>query len=202
MMLLQGSTITPLRAGRIDARVRVPAGTGACTLLLAEPADGGWKAELNGRGLKARTIDGWAQGYDVPPSGGEVTLTRGMLMRHTWLVVQGVAVLLVAVLALPGARADTLMPGGDRNRERRERRGRRARRGVRGVRGGHRAGVRHEPAPAAPSETPETPETAKPPRDEPAPASGTRPEPAPGALPAPRSPSEAAPEPVASEEQS
>ncbi|GAA0216032.1 glycosyltransferase [Actinomadura nitritigenes] len=204
MMLLQGSTITPLRAGKIDARVRIPAGTGARTLLLAEPADGGWKAELNGHGLRSRTVDGWAQGYDVPASGGEVTLARGMLMRHTWLVVQGAAVLLVAVLALPGARADTLVPGGDRNRERRERRGRRARRGVRG---GHRAGVRHEPAPAPPSETPET---AEPPRDEPAPASGALPAPASralpesasGTLPEPRSASEPAPEPVASEEQS
>ncbi|QKG25134.1 glycosyltransferase [Actinomadura verrucosospora] len=176
MMLLQGSTITPLPAGEIDARVRIPAGTGARTLLLAEPADGGWHARLNGHGLKSRTVDGWAQGYDIPTSGGEFTLTRGMGMRHAWLIVQGVALLLVAVLALPGAPADTFVPGGDRNRERRERRGRRAKRG------GHRARVRHEP----------------PAQKEPAPEPDAKPETEPEAEPV----GEPVPQPVASEEQS
>ncbi|WP_067804008.1 glycosyltransferase family 2 protein [Actinomadura formosensis] len=126
MMLLQGSTVTPLRAGRIDANVRIPPGQGKRTLLLAEPAGGGWKATLNGRNLGSHTVDGWAQGYDIPPAGGEFKLTRSMMMRHTWLVIQGIAVLLVVVLALPGAQPDTLMFTGDRERRRRgRRRGRR-----------------------------------------------------------------------------
>ncbi|MDL4814664.1 glycosyltransferase [Actinomadura opuntiae] len=184
MMLLQGSTITPLRAGKTDARVRIPAGTGARTLLLAEPSDGGWKAELNGRGLKSRTVDGWAQGYDIPASGGEFTLARGMRMRHAWVIVQGVAVLLVAVLALPGAQADALMASGERHRERRERR---EGRGRRAKRGGHRARVRHEPPPAAPAK--QEPAKEEPAKDEPA-------QDEPPKQPVP----EAGPEPVASEE--
>jgi GT2 family glycosyltransferase len=125
MMLLQGSTVTPLPAGRINARMQFPPGTGSRTLLLAEPADGGWRATLNGREAKGRTVDGWAQGYAIPASGGEFEMTRSMTMRHIWVVVQGIAVLVVAVLALPGAQSDTLMATGERARGRRGRRGRR-----------------------------------------------------------------------------
>ncbi|HEY8479585.1 MAG TPA: glycosyltransferase, partial [Spirillospora sp.] len=126
MMLLEGSTVTPLRAGRVDARARIPAGGGKRTLLLAEPADGGWRATLDGRELKGRTVDGWAQGYDIPASGGDFRLTRSMTMRHTWLVVQGLAVLVAAALALPGARTDHPAFTGERRRRRRRRgRGRR-----------------------------------------------------------------------------
>jgi hypothetical protein len=138
MLLLQGSTVTPLPAGRIDARVQIPPGTGKRTLLLAEPADDGWKATLNGRELKAHTVDGWAQGYDIPPTGGEFKLARSMAMRHTWVVIQGIAVLLVVVLALPGAQADNLMFSGDRERRRRGWRG-----GHRGRRRANHARVQH-----------------------------------------------------------
>ncbi|NKZ08354.1 glycosyltransferase family 2 protein [Actinomadura latina] len=137
MMLLQGSTVTPLPAGRINARVQIPPGTGKRTMLLAEPADDGWKATLNGRELKGHTVDRWAQGYDIPPAGGEFELTRSMTMRHTWIVIQGIAVLLVVVLALPGAQADNLMFSGDRERRPHGRRGGR-RDGRRGGRRGHR----------------------------------------------------------------
>ncbi|MBT2210689.1 glycosyltransferase [Actinomadura sp. NEAU-AAG7] len=131
LMLLDGASTTPLPAGRTDARVRVPPGGGSRTLLLAEPADGGWHATLDGRELKPRTVDGWAQGYDVPAAGGDFALTRGMTLRHTWVAVQGAAVLLVAVLALPGAQPGTLLPSGERARDRRARRGRRPGRGRR-----------------------------------------------------------------------
>ncbi|MEU8797147.1 glycosyltransferase [Spirillospora sp. NPDC048819] len=142
MMLLQGSTLTPLPAGRIGARVQIPPGTGTRTVLLAEPSDGGWRATLNGEDVKERTVDGWAQGYDIPAAGGEFRLTRSMTMRHTWLVVQGIAVLLVAALALPGAQAENLPFAGERER----RRGRRSRR-----RGNH-SRARHEAPPPEPVE--------------------------------------------------
>ena len=127
LMLLQGSTVTPLPAGRVNARVRIPPGTGKRTLLLAEAGDGGWRATLNGEEIRAgTTIDGWAHGFDIPPAGGEFKLTRSDKMRHTWIVVQGIAVLAVVILALPGARADTFRPigrpTGDRERGHRGRR--------------------------------------------------------------------------------
>ncbi|GAA4235798.1 glycosyltransferase [Actinomadura meridiana] len=148
MMLLQGATVTPLSSGRIDARVRIPAGTGTRTLLLAEPSDGGWNATLDGRDLKERTVDGWAQGYDIPAAGGEFELTRSMTTRHLWVAVQGIGVLLVAVLALPGARAETFRPatGKAKGEPRRGRRGRR--------RGSH-VRVQHEEPPPAMEPSPE-----------------------------------------------
>ncbi|MGP4021762.1 glycosyltransferase [Actinomadura sp. 3N407] len=142
MMLLQGATLTPLPAGRIDARVQIPPGTGTRAVLLAEPSDGGWRATLNGQDVKERTVDGWAQGYDIPAAGGQFQLTRSMTMRHMWLVVQGIAVLLVAALALPGAQAENLPFAGERER----RRGRRSRR-----RGSHTR-ARHETPPPEPVE--------------------------------------------------
>lgn len=143
MMLLDGPAVTPLPSGRIDARAQIPPGNDRRTLLLAEPADGGWRATLDGRELKGRTVDGWAQGYEIPASGGEFRLSRSMTMRHTWLVVQGVALLVVVALALPGARADALAFTGERERRRRRRRGRR--------RATH-ARVRHEPPAPEPVE--------------------------------------------------
>lgn len=102
LMLLDGRNVTPLPAGRTDAHVRIPPGNGTRTLLLAEPADGGWRATLDGRDLKGKTVDGWAQGYDIPASGGTFDLSRSMTLRHTWVALQAVAVLVVAALALPG----------------------------------------------------------------------------------------------------
>ncbi|SNT62053.1 Glycosyltransferase, GT2 family [Actinomadura meyerae] len=155
MMLLQGSTVTPLPAGRVNARVRIPPGTGKRTLLLAEAGDGGWRATLNGQEIRERhTVDGWAQGYDIPPSGGEFKLTRSDTMRHTWVVIQGIAVLAVIVLALPGAQTEGLTFGGDRERRHH---GRRARR--RGRRRAGRAHIKHEQPPEPPSEPPSGPVT-------------------------------------------
>ncbi|TMR05586.1 glycosyltransferase family 2 protein [Actinomadura soli] len=145
MMLLEGATVTPLPAGRIDARMQIPPGSGTRTLLLAEPSDGGWEATLNGDDLKERQVDGWAQGYDIPASGGEFQLSRSMTMRHTWLVIQGIAVLVVAVLALPGAQVDNLVFTGERER----------RRGRRGRRRGSHVRVQHEPPPPVEEPKPE-----------------------------------------------
>jgi GT2 family glycosyltransferase len=101
LMLLSGRTVTPLAADATDAKVRIPPGTAGRTLLLAEPADGGWHATIDGHPARARTLDGWAQAYDVPASGGAFTLHRGMLLRHLWVAAQGLALLVVALLALP-----------------------------------------------------------------------------------------------------
>jgi hypothetical protein len=143
LMLVQGAAVTPLPAGRIGASVHIPPGTGARTLLLAEPADGGWRATLNGAELPGRRMDGWAQAYDIPGGGGHFELRRDMRLRHLWVAVQGAAVLVVAVLALPGARAGAVtVPG----RSRRRQGGRRARRTSRPRRDGAPAA---QPAPAA-----------------------------------------------------
>jgi len=128
LLLIEGGRITPLPAGRVEAAVRIPPGGGSRTLLLAEPADGKWRATLDGARLPGRRVDGWALAYDIPPSGGRFELRRDMRLRHIWVTVQGGAVLVVAALALPGARASAFpAPGRARRRGRRARRGRNAR---------------------------------------------------------------------------
>ena len=162
LMLLDGRNTTPLNvdARAAEARVRIPPGTGRRTLLLAEPADGGWRASLDGRQVRSTTVDGWAQAYTIPPGGGEFVLSRGELLRHGWVTVQAVAVLLVAVLALPGARPDALDAAATRAGGRGRARGRRARAAAGGLArraaahaerrtGALRARIRHAPAAAA-----------------------------------------------------
>jgi GT2 family glycosyltransferase len=110
LMLLDGDQITPLTANPVTARVRIPPGPAHRTVLLAEPADGGWHAALDGAALHAKTADGWAQSWEVSPAGGQFTLTRGMLIRHIWLGLQAAALLVVIALALPGGRAEETGP--------------------------------------------------------------------------------------------
>ncbi|WP_119728683.1 glycosyltransferase family 2 protein [Thermomonospora amylolytica] len=126
LLLIDRGTVTPLAAGRVTASVDIPRGTGARTLLLAEPADDGWRATLDGRELTGRRFDGWALAYDVPAAGGRFELRRSERLRHVWVAVQGAAVLVVAALALPGAQAGGVL--GVPGRTRRRPGGRRARR--------------------------------------------------------------------------
>jgi hypothetical protein len=102
LMLVDGSAITALPVGATSARVRIPAGNAGRTLLLAEPADGGWHATFDGAEAKAKVVDGWAQAYEVPARGGEFLLSRGMLLRHLWVGLQALGFLMVVVLAMPG----------------------------------------------------------------------------------------------------
>jgi hypothetical protein len=125
LMLVDGQTVTALPVGEGATRVRVPPGADGRTLLLAEPADGGWHATINGAEAEARTVDGWAQGYAVPTGGGEFVLTRGTLLRHGWVLLQAAGVLVVGILALPGAQAEAgAMPTRRRRRGLRHRQAR------------------------------------------------------------------------------
>ena len=101
LMLVDGTKVTPLASGVRTARVTIPPGNPGRTLVLAEPADGGWRAP----GFHGKVVDGWAQGYDVPAAGGTFRLSHGETMRHTWLVIQGLALLVVVIMALPGGEA-------------------------------------------------------------------------------------------------
>ncbi|SEF97191.1 Glycosyltransferase, GT2 family [Thermomonospora echinospora] len=150
LLLVQGTTVTPLPAGRVAASVRIPPGTGTRTLLLAEPADGGWRATLDGTQIPGRRVDDWAQAYDVPAGGGHFELHRSMRLRHIWVTVQGAAFLVVAVLALPGARAGAItVPG----RTRRRPGARRARRAAKP------SEPRRDPSASQPTPTAEPPAT-------------------------------------------
>jgi GT2 family glycosyltransferase len=105
-VVAQDGTITSLSAQPVGmTAVSAPASGG--TLELAEPA-GGWTATLNGVALKplAAPVDGWAQGFTLPPGGGRLTITRNDMARAVSLIVELIALLAVCVLALPGKRAE------------------------------------------------------------------------------------------------
>ncbi len=99
-------TVAPVPSGRVEVHgAPVPAAGG--TLVLAEPADAGWHASLNGRALTplAGPVDGWAQGFNLPAGGGRLDLSRSMRGHQLSLWLEGLALAVVAVFALPSARA-------------------------------------------------------------------------------------------------
>ncbi|EFC86309.1 glycosyltransferase-like protein [Parafrankia sp. EUN1f] len=59
----------PTVAG-LAGTARLPAGTAGRRVVLAEPADPGWRATLDGRQLPAAVASGWAQAFDLPEGGG------------------------------------------------------------------------------------------------------------------------------------
>ena len=99
-------TVTTLTSQPVGMRA-VAAPVSGGTLVLAEPY-GGWAATLNGTALKslAAPVDGWAQGFVLPPGGGHLVITRSNTARDLSLILELVALLAVCVLALPGKRAD------------------------------------------------------------------------------------------------
>lgn len=100
-------TPTPVAAGPVDIHTTIPAGADGRTLRLADTAAEGWTATLDGEPLTPTTVDGWAQGFELPASGGTLDVTYDDPITHTaWLWAQGSLALVLVVLALPGRRRD------------------------------------------------------------------------------------------------
>ncbi|MCI0386430.1 family 2 glycosyl transferase, partial [Streptomyces sp. CNQ085] len=94
-------------AGPVKARTTVPAGPAGRVLRIADAADPGWRATLDGRPLKPVTLDGWAQGFELPARGGLLELAHETPVTHTvWVWAQGLLMLVVLVMALPGRRRE------------------------------------------------------------------------------------------------
>ncbi|HEY9370733.1 MAG TPA: family 2 glycosyl transferase, partial [Streptomyces sp.] len=100
-------TAQPVAAGPVDIHTTVPAGADGRILRLADTADEGWTATLDGRPLTRTTVDGWAQGFELPASGGKLDVTFDDPFTHTlWLWIQGFLAVVLVVMALPGRRRD------------------------------------------------------------------------------------------------
>ncbi|MEV5509614.1 glycosyltransferase [Streptomyces orinoci] len=97
----------PVAAGPVNARTTIPDGPQGRVLRLADRAAPGWQASLNGHALKRTTVDGWAQGFQLPAGGGKLSLSYQDSAAHTaWLWAQGLLALVLVVLALPGRRRE------------------------------------------------------------------------------------------------
>jgi GT2 family glycosyltransferase len=98
---------TPVAAGPVDIHTTIPSGATGRVLRLADSAAAGWTATLDGKPLTRTTVDGWAQGFELPSSGGKLDVTYDDPIGHTaWLWTQGALALVLVVLALPGRRRD------------------------------------------------------------------------------------------------
>ncbi|MFF7633753.1 glycosyltransferase [Kitasatospora sp. NPDC008050] len=96
----------PVPSGTETITTTIPAGPAGRVLRLAEQADPGWQASLNGSKLTPVTVDGWAQGFQLPAGGGKLTVDRDTPLLHTgWIALQLLLGLTLLVLALPGRRS-------------------------------------------------------------------------------------------------
>jgi GT2 family glycosyltransferase len=106
-IVTKGGRPRPVAAGPVDIHTTVPAGGTGRVLRLADAAAEGWTATLDGRPLTPTTVDGWAQGFELPASGGKLDVTYDDPVGHTaWLWLQGALAVVLVVLALPGRRRD------------------------------------------------------------------------------------------------
>jgi hypothetical protein len=100
-------TAQPVAAGAVEIHTTVPSGSGSRVLRLADAAADGWTATLDGKPLTRTTVDGWAQGFELPSGGGRLDVTYDAPVTHTaWLWAQGLLAVVLVVLALPGRRRD------------------------------------------------------------------------------------------------
>ncbi|MCL8016393.1 glycosyltransferase [Streptomyces sp. AS02] len=97
----------PVAAGPVEIHTTIPGGAEGRVLRLADSAGDGWTATLDGRPLTPTTVDGWAQGFELPSGGGRLDVTYDDPIGHTaWLWAQGFLALVLVVMALPGRRRD------------------------------------------------------------------------------------------------
>ena len=92
-------------------------------------------------------MNGWAQGFVLPPGGGQLSITRNNLARVLSLSLELIATLAICLLALPGKRADPVQEAKAlaalreaRNGKRAADSARRAMPSLRAAAAGHRAG--------------------------------------------------------------
>ncbi|GGN93518.1 integral membrane regulatory protein [Streptomyces albiflavescens] len=96
-----------IAAGPVEVHTTIPTGAEGRVLRLADTANEGWTATLDGKPLTRTTVDGWAQGFELPSTGGKLDVTFEAPVSHTaWLWAQGALAVVLVVLALPGRRRD------------------------------------------------------------------------------------------------
>jgi hypothetical protein len=70
-------------------------------LVLAERAQAGWVARLDGRRLAPAVHDGWAQAFDLPAQGGRLVVEHVERWQAPWRTLQIVVGVLTVLLAVP-----------------------------------------------------------------------------------------------------
>ena len=88
---------TPVGASQLSVSGDVDA---SGTLILAERADSGWRAYVDGTALSAtEAADGWSQAFEMPAA-GHLTLTYSAWWIIPWRIASGVCLVVAAASAL------------------------------------------------------------------------------------------------------
>ncbi|WP_461023068.1 glycosyltransferase [Thalassiella azotivora] len=105
----EGTQVAVVPSDGVAATAELPPEPGqeARTVVLAERADAGWVARLDGRRLEPALHGGWAQAFDVGADGGRLVVEYVDPWQPVWRVAQAVVLLLAVLLAAP-------LPGGRR----------------------------------------------------------------------------------------
>ncbi|NUT70740.1 glycosyltransferase [Pseudarthrobacter sp. C4D7] len=95
-----GTATALVDSGAVDVDAAVPAGPEGRLAVLAERADPGWSAWLDGRKLTA-TTSGWSQAFTLPAAGGQLSI-RYENPWSFWAAAGQIAVIgLTVILAIP-----------------------------------------------------------------------------------------------------
>ena len=97
---LSGADAVPVEAQGTGVDTTIAAGDSGRLLVLAERADSGWSATLDGKPLRSVT-EGWRQTFEVGASGGHLVVSYAPADRTPWLIAQGIVGLLALLLAVP-----------------------------------------------------------------------------------------------------
>ena len=89
-----------LRIGVLMPEVLGTYGDSGNALILAERADSGWRAFVDGTALVAtEAADGWSQAFEMPTA-GHLTLTYSAWWIIPWRIASGVCLVVAAASAL------------------------------------------------------------------------------------------------------
>ncbi|AXJ10373.1 glycosyltransferase family 2 protein [Arthrobacter sp. PM3] len=95
-----GAVVGLLPAEEVQAGGTVPAGPEGRLVVLADRADPGWSAWLDGRRLTS-TTSGWAQAFTLPAQGGQLSIRYEAPWAVAAGIAQAVVIGLTVLLALP-----------------------------------------------------------------------------------------------------
>ncbi|MFF2316630.1 glycosyltransferase family 2 protein [Arthrobacter sp. NPDC058097] len=96
----KGATVGLVPSDLTGAQAAVPKGPEGRLLVLAERADPGWTAWLDGRKLTS-TTSGWSQAFTLPPQAGQVTVRYESPWALWSGILQAAVIGLTVLLALP-----------------------------------------------------------------------------------------------------
>nr|WP_256371720.1 glycosyltransferase family 2 protein [Pseudarthrobacter sp. NamE5] len=95
-----GAAIALVPSANNDVDAPVPAGPEGRLLVLAERADSGWSAWLDGRRLTS-TTSGWSQAFTLPTAGGQLTVRYENPWAPWTAIAQATVIGLTVLLAIP-----------------------------------------------------------------------------------------------------